>query len=128
MADQKGIDGVLSVNGVEITDVQDVSYGMSAGTIDATSRDDAGWTNNKQGLKSASVTVTILRDHSAATFQTLQAAFMAGTEITILDQASTGGSGYTGSFIVSGFDNGEPIAGMQTTDVTLSNAGVVALA
>lgn len=135
MADAKGRDAILSYGGqgvsastyVAIGNVKDVSHDLTATTIDATTRDDEGWTNNRKGLKSATITFNLKRDTTDATQSALEAAYYSDTiRVWLKDKLSSNSSkGFSGLFEITSWNIGEPVDDMQMIDVTAVNAGKI---
>ena len=110
---------------VELTNVKDVTLNLEMGEVDVTTRASGGWTENVQGLLSASVDFNMLWDNDDAGFTAVRTAFFAksGIEILVLDGAhdATAGTsqGLRATCMVGNFTRTETLGEALTVDVSI---------
>ena len=106
-----------------IPKIQDFDLQLKAAAVDQTSRADAGWKNQRSGLKEWSCSFTMVHDTDDAALTALRTFFFAGSTfgVTILDSAN--GEGVSGAASITNFSKGEPLNGVQTWNVELVGTG-----
>jgi len=105
---------------VKIPYVRDNSDEMSADEIDITSRDSGGWKSARAGLRGATVSFDVVRDISDATWLALRDFAESGTTFWVRVLDAAGGYGKQLPVFITAFNDGEPLADVATTSITLS--------
>ena len=115
-----GMDCVLTIDGTEVTNVQDVTVNMSAGEADVTTRGNSGWRQTVPTLRECTIEFTMLYLPGEATFDTLHAAFNSG------DTVPASCEGISGQWGVTNFSYEEPLEDAVKVNVTLKLAKIAA--
>ena len=110
-----------------IDNIKDVTLNLEGSEVDVSTRASGGWTENVQGLLTASVDFNLLWDRGGtdAAFIAIQSAFFnkTGIECLVLDGpvASTDGDsqGLRATMMVSTFTRNETLGEALTVDVSL---------
>lgn len=117
---------------VTIAGLRDTSIEISESEVDVTTKDDAGVRQLLEGNIMRSVTVSgtgVFTD--SQTIDTIRDAVLAGThrgyKIEVVEEASTGGTTYTGSFRITSFSEAGAHDGEANYSITLASAGAVSL-
>lgn len=111
-------------NLAEITNVRDVTVNMTKSEADATTRGSGGWKQTVAALKDASVDFEMVWDDADTHFEAIKDSFVSGNAavaLAILDGVSdtAGTQGLWADFMVTGFEKGEPLEGVQMVKVTV---------
>lgn len=120
MSDVKlGLDAVLEIDGVEVTNVRDLTLSLTKAEADATTRGNNGWRALVGTLKEAEITFTVLNKDGDTTFGTLYDAYLAGTPV----EASISDAGDSVALVldceVMTFDVNQALEDVISADVTL---------
>ena len=107
---------------VEVTYAQDVTINFTDDTIETTSRESAPWKDRIAGLRDWSANFQALYQNTDTALDTLEAAFIAGTVLSVRF-IDNDGDGYYGDCIVAEFTKEEPLADAMVRTVTLEGKG-----
>ena len=119
-----GIDGLLYVGTAGSTaatlvpEAQDVAYNIGIVTAKIRSRASRYASSNAVG-NDPTVTFTLRCKSGEAPNATIRAAAHAGTAIAMRLLEKSGGAGIDADFVVSSFENGQPLEGHETYNVTV---------
>lgn len=88
---QLGLDAVLELDGVEITNVRDLAINFTKAEADVTTRNNFGWRAMVGTLKEAEITFRVLNADGDTAFADLYALFLSGdpVEASISDVGAT---------------------------------------
>lgn len=111
-----------------IENIKDVTLGLEGSAVDVSTRASGGWTENVQGLLSASISFNLLWNRGAgdAAFTAIQSAFFnkTGIECLVLDgayDATDGDSqGLRATMMVSTFGRNETLGEAVSVDVEMA--------
>lgn len=107
----------------EITLVKDLTLNLTKGTSDVTTRASAGWTEEVDGLKTASIDYNHLWDTADADFTAVRSAFTGNTSVEVLcldgSSAVAGNQGLRATMLVANFSRNEQLPEALTVDVSL---------
>lgn len=122
-----GFEGKFSIGDTptELAKAQDVSLNLSADAVETTARDDAGWKNNEQGLKSWSISGNALWVPDNTALELLRTAYLNRTKIAVELLDGTGGDGYEGVAIITSLGREEPLNGAMTLPFEMTGCGAL---
>ena len=106
----------------EICDAKDVTINLTGETFETSSRCTAPWKSFIAGWREWSVDFTLVHENNKAAIDAIEAAFLAGTAISVrlIDED---GDGYYGDVIVTNFTREEPMGDAMGRSVTLQGTG-----
>jgi hypothetical protein len=86
-----GLDAVLELDGVEVTNVRDLAVAFSKAEADVTTRNNQGWRAVVGTLKEAEITFMVMNAEGDSTFDDLYTKFLSGdpVEVSISDAGAT---------------------------------------
>ncbi len=106
--------------------VGDVTVSDSADAVEVTSRASAGNKSFAQGHKTRQVTFSLKKNYTNAGFIAVKAAYDAGSSIALWAaseaKTTTGATGIAGNFIITNFEDAQPLTGEQVWNVTAQPA------
>ena len=107
----------------EVPNVRDLTLNLSKTEADVTTRGGAGWRQIIAALKDASVEFEMVYDNADADFTAFQDSFINNTVIpcAVLDggSATAGTQGLWADFMVTGFEQQQPLDGAVMVRVTI---------
>lgn len=100
----------------------DVSIALEKGTVDATTRDSAGWRENVPTMKNATIEITVVRDAADAAFVFFANALETDTKVALFADDGTG-EGFDGDFHVSELSDAQALEDVGKLTVSCAAAG-----
>lgn len=137
MAEFNGTDFTVSIVGTpnkKIGRTRDISFSLSASTIDVSSRDSGGWREVIGGQRSWTMSVSGITDYiegtGEATTKTLTTTLIARTAIGFImgNTTLTGSQTYSGSGIITSFETSAPYEGEVEWTMEIEGNGPITLA
>lgn len=120
-----GKGAVFKVAAATILGLNEGSITINGETIDVTTFASGGWIEKMQGLKSAEISLSGFYLSTDATGQTaLRAALLNGTSVT-MSALLDGTTGWTGSFLVTSFEDGAAVDGEVSRSISLESTGAI---
>ena len=106
-----------------ISNARDVNVNLSKESLDATTRENDGWSQTAPGLKDGTIEFDMLWKPTDPNFSLLRDAWLNDTEVfaAALDGAydTVGSQGPAGAFVCTGFKRAEPVRDLMVASVTL---------
>ena len=106
----------------EMDNLKDVTKSLSTDKADVTTRANSGWKQNMATLKDGSVKFEMLWDSEDEGFDAIRDAWLASSEIGMAfmngDIETGGKEGLVGNFVISGFEETEPLSDAVAVSVT----------
>ena len=125
MSAAAGKNAIFKVGATAIVGLNDGSVKVNGETIDVTTFASGGWVQKIQGLKSAEISLSGFFEPTDTTGQVaLRTALLNGTTQTI-NALMDGTIGWTGTFLVSGFETGASPSGEVSVSISLESTGAV---
>lgn len=137
MAEFNGTDFTVSIAGTpnkKIGRTRDISFSLSASTIDVSSRDSLGWREVIGGQRSWTMSVSGITDYiegaNEATTKTLTTTLIARTAINFImgNTTLTGSQTYAGSGVITSFETSAPYEGEVEWTMEIEGSGPITLA
>ena len=125
MSFKTGKDFVLTIDGVEIDVVRDVTFPMDKEIIEDRYRGDNGWTEKVGGYRSWRATFDMRYDPTDAGWIAVRDAFYSSDNVSISTITTDEAGGFSGTGTVANFEPGEPLQGAATTSVTFEGSGLL---
>lgn len=113
-----GMDCILTIEGSEVSNVQDVTINLSAGEADVTTRGNQGWRQTVPTLRECTIEFTMLYLPGEATFDVLLEAFNTGATVNAACE------GISGQWGVTNFSYEQPLEDAVKVNVTLKLAKI----
>lgn len=112
---------VVPGSGTIVENVKDLSFTMTTGEADVSTRGGGGWKQTAATLKDASIEFEMVWDTADARFTDIQEAFFANDPLAILvlDGSAAGSQGLDCDAMVTQFSREEPLEGALMVKVTL---------
>ena len=120
----KGIDFIIKIGTDVLGGQRGATLNRSADEIDTTTKDGGGWTENVAGLRSWGIDSDGLIVEDNAAFLALEAAYSAGTPVTVVMQTAAGNQ-YTGQANITDFPVEGPHDAEATYSITLVGSGAL---
>lgn len=121
-----GAEDAGSSASAEVLDAKDVTINLTGETFETSSRRTAPWKAFIGGWKEWSADFGLVYENNVVVYDTLQAAFLASTVISVR-MVDGEGDGYYGNCLVTNFTKEEPLADAMGRTVTLQGTGAVTL-
>lgn len=124
-----GKDGELTVGTVKMGGIENVSVSIEATTIDLSTRDDEGWTNEAAGPRSATIDVQYFKNGADVAQEGLRDLFFGdeydakGFEVVCTSGKS--GKGVSGVFKITAMSETQNLQEGTACSITLKNCGKV---
>jgi predicted secreted protein len=127
---QAGFDGTMYIGtqgqgasaSNELCDVRDATINLTGETFETSSRCTAPWKSFVPGWLEWSVDFTIVHENNKAVIDSIEAAFLARTTISVR-MIDEDGDGYYGDVIVTNFTREEPLADAMGRSITFQGTG-----
>lgn len=120
-----GKNAKITVGGADVKGLNSAKFTVNGDTIDVTTFLSGGWIEKIQGLKSAEMSIEGFWLSDDTTGQTvLRDALMNGTSVT-MQALFDGTAGWTGSFLVTSFEDGASVDGEVTRSISLESTGAI---
>lgn len=123
MAIALGLDAKLYVEGVEVSNVRDLTLNLEKATADVSTRGSGGWRATVGTLKDATIEFEMVWDTEDTNFAAIKDAFLDNTSIHVSVEdggvAYGGGSGFQATCMVTNFSRNEALEEALTVNVTL---------
>lgn len=120
-----GKSAVIKIGAVTILGLNDAKFTVNGNNIDVTNFASGGWIEKIQGLKSADLAIGGFFLSTDTTGQiALRTAFLAGTPVA-MTALLDGTSGWSGSFVITKFEDGASVAGEVTRSITMESTGAI---
>jgi predicted secreted protein len=114
----------VGAGNAEVGRAKAVKLNGTSGSIDITTRSDAGWKAFIQGLKEWDVTIEQLWVSDNAALGAIRTAYINGTTIAV-DLKDGEAKGFTGTAIVTAFGLDQPLDGACMTPISLKGTGAL---
>lgn len=122
-----GKNAVFKVGSTAIVGMNDGSVKVNGETIDVTTFASGGWVQKIQGLKSAEISLSGFFEPTDTTGQvTLRTALLNGTSQAIT-ALMDGTVGWTGNFLVTGFETGASSSSEVSVSISLESTGAISV-
>lgn len=122
----RGVDFVITIGSDVLGGQRGATLNRGVDTMDATAKASAGeWKENEIGFKSWGIDADGLVVESDAAFVALEAAFAAGTKVTVT-LTTPANNTYTGTAIITDFPIDAPYDDMATYSISLLGDGALA--
>lgn len=115
----------FTVGGTAIGGLNDGNITINGETIDVTTFASGGWIERIQGLKSAEISLSGFYLSDDTTGQTvLRAALLSGDSV-VMQALMDGTTGWSGSFLVTSFEDGAAVDGEVSRSISLESTGSI---
>lgn len=124
-----GKDGELTVGTVKMGGIENVSVSIEATTIDLSTRDDEGWTNEAAGPRSATIDVQYFKNGADAAQEGLRDLFFSdeydSKGFEVICTSGKSGKGVSGVFKITSMSETQNLQEGTACSITLKNCGKV---
>lgn len=120
-----GKGAVIKLGTATILGLNDAKISINGETIDTTTFASGGWLEKIQGLKSAELSIAgfFLSDDTTGQTQ-LRTNFLAGSA-NVMHALLDGTTGWTGSFIITKWEDGATVAGEVSRSMSMESTGAI---
>lgn len=124
-----GKDGELTVGTVKMGGIENVSVSIEATTIDLSTRDDEGWTNEAAGPRSATIDVQYFKNGADVAQEGLRDLFFSdeydSKGFEVICTSGKSGKGISGIFKITSMSETQNLQEGTACSITLKNCGKV---